>query len=293
MQNRTTGYLVIAQNTDTVDYLQQAYALALNLKLTQSTVNNLSVCVDAATRSKITDKHRRVFDHVVDIPWSDQAQSHDWKIHNKWKYLYMTPYEETVVLDTDMIFPTDVSHWWPMLSESDVWFTTQVRTYRNEIVTDNYYRQAFVKNNLPNLYTAFFYFKKSELASEIFAMTNIVFQHWERFFFKYLPEAKPERLSGDVAYALAVKLLGVDHLCTRTNITSFPTFVHMKSRVQNIREGNVSDVWTRSLPTYYKSCRDFKIGNFQQMLPFHYTEKSWLTQSMITQMEQDHEQRCG
>ena len=43
------GYIVIAQNNDTTDYLEQAYALALNLKLTQSTVSNLTVCVDAKT----------------------------------------------------------------------------------------------------------------------------------------------------------------------------------------------------------------------------------------------------
>ena len=43
------GYIVIAQNNATTDYLEQAYALALNLKLTQSTVNNLTVCVDAVT----------------------------------------------------------------------------------------------------------------------------------------------------------------------------------------------------------------------------------------------------
>ena len=36
------GYIVIAQNNATVDYLQQAYALALNLKLTQSEVNKLT-----------------------------------------------------------------------------------------------------------------------------------------------------------------------------------------------------------------------------------------------------------
>ena len=45
------GYIVIAQNNDTTDYLEQAYALALNLKLTQSIVNNLTVCVDAKTKN--------------------------------------------------------------------------------------------------------------------------------------------------------------------------------------------------------------------------------------------------
>ena len=55
------GYIVIAQNNDTVDYLEQAYALALNLKLTQSTVNNLTVCVDATTKKLIKAKHKIYF----------------------------------------------------------------------------------------------------------------------------------------------------------------------------------------------------------------------------------------
>ena len=105
------GYIVIAQNNSKVDYLSQAYALALNLKLTQSTVNNLTVCVDEKTKKLITKKHKAVFDHIVDIPWSDDAEKSKWKIENKWKYYYMSPYDETVILDTDMLFPTDVSYW--------------------------------------------------------------------------------------------------------------------------------------------------------------------------------------
>lgn len=284
----TKGYIVIAQNTGTVDYLQQAYALALNLKLTQSSVNNLTVCVDAETKKKITSKHKQVFDYIIDIPWQDDAVDSQWKINNKWKYLYMTPYDETVVLDTDMLFPTDVSHWWDILSQRDVWATTKVRTFRGETVSSNYYREYFVKNNLPNVYTAFFYFKKSELASELFAMTEVIFQHWQRFFYKYMPEGKPDRLSGDVAFALAMQLLGIEHECTRENIDAVPTFVHMKSHVQNVPTSVISHKWAETIPTYYNSYKDFKVGNFQQLLPFHYVEKDWLTTKMIKQMEQDY-----
>ena len=97
------GYIVIAQNNDAVNYLEQAYALALNLKLTQTTVSNLTVCVDAITKKQVTAKHKKVFDKIVDIPWQDDAKDEQWKINNKWKYYYMTPYDETVILDTDMI----------------------------------------------------------------------------------------------------------------------------------------------------------------------------------------------
>jgi hypothetical protein len=289
----TKGYICIAQNNGSVDYLRQAYALALNLKLTQSTVNNLTVCVDAETKKLITSKHKKVFDHIVDIPWKDDAADAEWKINNKWKYLYMTPYDETVILDTDMIFPTDVSHWWDILSQRDVWATTKVRTFRGEIVNSNYYREYFAKNNLPNVYTAFFYFKKSDLASELFAMTEIVFQHWQRFFYKYMPEGnrtrgygRVDQLSGDVAFALAMQLLGIEHKCTRENIDAVPTFVHMKSHVQNVPTSQISHNWCETVPTYYRSYSDFKFGNFQQLLPVHYVEKNWLTDNMIEQMEQ-------
>lgn len=281
------GYICIAQNNGTVDYLEQAYALALNLKLTQSNVSNLSVCVDEKTKEKIRSKHKAVFDHIIDIPWNDDAQGQSWKINNKWKYYYMTPYDETVILDTDMIFPTDVSYWWDLLSERDVWATTNVRTYRGDIVSSDYYRKYFVKNDLPNVYTAFFYFKKSDIASELFAMIEIIFQHWQRMFYKYMPHGKPAWLSGDVAYALAMQLLGIEHECTKPLTTSFPTFVHMKSHVQDIPQTLVNDKWTESLPTYYDTYSNFKVGNFQQLLPFHYVEKDWMTSAMIEQMEKD------
>jgi hypothetical protein len=200
----------------------------------------------------------------------------------------MTPYDETVILDTDMIFPTDISHWWDILAQRDVWATTKVRTFRGETVSSNYYREYFVKNNLPNVYTAFFYFKKSELASELFAMTEIIFQHWQRFFYKYMPEGKPDWLSGDVAFALAMQILNIEHECTRENIDAVPTFVHMKSHVQNVPTSLISHNWSETIPTYYNNYKDFKIGNFQQLLPFHYVEKDWLTAKMIKQMEQDY-----
>lgn len=280
------GYICLAQNNDTVDYLQQAYALALNLKLTQSTVSNLTVCVDAETKKKITDKHRKVFDYIVDIPWNDDAENAQWKINNKWKFYYMSPYDETVILDSDMLFPNDVSYWWDIMKQQDVWATTQVRTYRGEIVSSDYYRKTFTANNLPNVYMAFFYFKKCDLASDLFAMIEIIFQHWERMFFKYLPGGKPDWLSGDVAFALAMQLLGIEDKCIRENIDAVPTFVHMKSHIQNIgHKVDLSDNWTESIPTYYRSYDNFKIGNFQQTLPFHYVQKDWVTESMIKQME--------
>ena len=115
------GYLVIAQNS-TIDYTRLAYLLALSIKYTQCSVNNISIAITKDT--KLDDKYRKIFDHVIEIPFEDDAELSDWKIENKWKYFHFTPYDETVILDTDMLFTSDVSHWWDVMSKQDVVATT-------------------------------------------------------------------------------------------------------------------------------------------------------------------------
>ena len=94
-------------------------------------------------------------------------------------------------------------------------------------------------------------------------------------------------LSGDVAFALAMQILGIEEQCTKPLANNFPTFVHMKSHVQEIPATLIEDDWTKSLPTYYNNYNDFKIGNFQQLLPFHYVEKNWMKPDMVKQMEKE------
>lgn len=277
------GYITIAQNNSTVDYLEQAYALALSLKATQSTINKLSVCVDAPTMALIKPKHKRIFDKIIEMPWEDDSEDAEWKIHNKWKVYYCTPYDETVLLDSDMIFPTDVSYWWDTLSQRDFWATTKVYTYRGDIMTSDVFRKTFTGNHLPNIYNAFMYFKKSDLSTEIFKMATIIYRNWQRFYHLYLPEAKPNHVSGDVVFALAIKILGYEHLTTRENIDSLPTFVHMKGALQGVN--NIANDWSNDIDSYLSQANNLVVGNFKQSLPFHYVDKNWITEEIIDLLE--------
>lgn len=275
------GYLILAQNTKTDDYTRLAYALALSIKNSQKGVNSVAI---ATTEKDLPTKYLNVFDYVIDVPWDDMAADSNWKIENKWKYYYMTPFDETVVLDADMLFPYDISHWWDILAHRDVWLASQPRTFRGDIITSTKYRSSFVSNELPNAYTAFMYFKKNSESLELFKMVEFIFRHWDEFFYNFLDETRPKNLSGDVAYALAIKLLGIEHECF-VNSLLMPTFVHMKSFLQNIDEKYITEDWTNHLPTYFSDDGTFKIGNYEQTLPFHYHVKTWLTDDMINILE--------
>lgn len=275
------GYLILAQNTHKNDYTKLAYGLALSIKNSQSTVGDVCLVTDEAT---LPSKYYDVFDHVLPVPWGDHAARSKWKIENKWKYYHVTPFDETVILDADMVFPEDVSHWWSVLSEKDIWITDKPRTFKGDIITSTKYRDAFVSNNLPNVYTAFMYFKKTNLTAELFKLVEIIFNNWERFYYNFLDETRPRKLSGDVAYALAIKILGIENECFG-RLDSLPSFVHMKGHLQGIDEKLITENWAENIPTYFGNDGRFKIGNYQQTLPFHYHIKEWLTDDMIRIME--------
>jgi len=302
---RKRGYITIAQRSGKLNYLRMAYGLALSLKATQRDVPHLSVMVTPGT--KIPAKYAAVFDEVIEIPWLDDSKNAKWKIHNKWKAYHVTPYEETVLLDADMIFPTDVSDWWDTLYERDVWFAAQPTTYRGEPVEVGTYRQEFLANSLPMVYTAFAYFRHCDTAQKLFDTAASVYRDWgairdhyqlrtsdeellidmqyhrspHRHSWTHFFQDYPRAVSGDLAFAIATKILGEEDNFTSDGM--FPTFTHMKTGDQGLEQ--VPALWTDALPSILREDMTLLVGNYRQRYPFHYVEKEWLTQDVMLTLE--------
>lgn len=272
------GYLILAQNSGLNDYISMAAAAALSIKTTQTTVNNVTLITDVL--DAVPYHYREgVFDQMLPIKWYDDALNSDWKIENRWKLYHMTPYDETVIIDADMLFLSDVSHWWDYMSKNfDLLITDKVFTYRNELIKDSYYRKTFRDNNLPNCYSAFTYYKKSETAKEFWSLVELIVKDWKDFYQRFLKESKPKNLSIDVAFALAVKILDLEDQVFSS--FEYPTFTHMKSRDQGWM--TYSDNWMDHAGVYFNDKCQLKIGNYQQTGIFHYTEKTFLNEWMIT-----------
>ena len=66
-------------------------------------------------------------------------------------------------MDTDMLVLQDLSNWWNLMQNYEVFLTTKPKTYRQEDIVDSYYRPSYVANELPNIYCAIHYFKKVNL----------------------------------------------------------------------------------------------------------------------------------
>ena len=274
------GFLVLAQNTSTVDYVKQAYALALSIKATQKTVTNISII----TNDPMPDHYKEVFDQIIPIAWSDIAFNPDWKIENRWKLFHQTPYNETIVLDTDMLFLDDVTDWWEYLSTKELFFCSKVKNYKEEVFTqDVFHRKAFINNDLPNPYVALHYFKKeSGMAYEFYKLLEFVFKNWEHCYKKFASKSYQNWLSFDLSAAIVIEMMGIERLVTDN--ASPLEFVHMKPALQGLSPVPVR--WQDSIHCYYNNKNDLLIGTYRQRFLVHYVEKDFVTDDLITKLEQ-------
>ena len=73
--------------------------------------------------------------------------------------------------------------------EHSIAFTTDVVTYRKDVVSTNYYRKTFVANDLPNLYSGLYYFKK-RYCKRIFLLVEIISKDWQIFYKQFAVKKK-------------------------------------------------------------------------------------------------------
>lgn len=274
----TRGYLTFAQNSGSVDYLNMAYAQALSIKATQE-INSYAVVVDSATEQLITDQHRRVFDHIIPLPGVDLSANDRWKLKNEWKAFQATPYDETVKIEADMLLTASVDHWWDIMSQQDACFTTNVVDYTGQIASNRAYRQVFDVNNLLNVYSGFYYFKKTPLTQELFEYARLVYANWAMFRDDVLTACTEREPSTDLVFAIAAKLCGDDNFYNPAS--TVPRFVHMKGAING---WSINQDWQEMVYHQFDGAA-LTVGFSRQQVPFHYHQKNFITKNIVENYE--------
>jgi len=273
----TINFTMLAQNSYE-DYVTQACACAMSIRVTNP---NSKICL--ITNDSVPDKYKQLFDDVVEIPWGDKARKSSWKVGNRWKIYHASPYENTIVLDTDMLVLDNISEWWNFLQKRDLYYVSRVKTYRGECFSSDYYRKSFRVHHLPNLYSGFHYYKKSKLAHEFYNWLETVMNNWELFQGQFAGGKYFQKdCSVDVSSAIVAKILDCGEQITSK--TEYPTFVHMKLHGQNWKT-NLTDRWQERVGVYLNSDCELKVGNFKQNGIFHYTEKDFLNDAVLKTYE--------
>lgn len=270
------GYLISVSTTDNADYLKMAYALALSIKNTQKPGYD-KVCLTIDDPNAVKDlKSAWVFDHVVPHSEFRGWDSRSWMDK-------LSPFDATVCLDADMLFVRDCSHWVDYLLENcELYVANSAYTFRGEKITDDYYRKAFTKNKLPNLYSMYTFFKKdTEIVDEFFTLGRYILRNPVEFSNLFLKDFKPKVIGTDEAFALAAKILDIGDQISYP--LDFPKIVHLKPMVQNWPWA--AEKVTDHAGFYYSPAGKLKIGNYNQTDLIHYVEKDLMTDEIVSLIE--------
>jgi hypothetical protein len=272
------GFLLFAQNTDSVDYVKQAYALALSIKHTQTNITNVSL----VTNSKVSKKYQKIFDQIIPIPYFKKIENSPLQAEHRYQLYNATPYDETIVLDSDMLLSDDISSWWEYCSNYDVHFCNQITNYKLEKIVDTVHRKTFIANNLPNIYYALHYFKKSKAAQHFYNTLEFVVNNWEACYGKFASDEYQNWVSMDVSAAIAVKLSGMEDTITTT--CNPMNFTHMKSAIQGWPV--IPDSWQTAVPCILNNQGNVIVGNIKQHKLFHYVEKHFINDKLLSKLEE-------
>lgn len=271
------GYLIIVAKSEEVNYAELAYSLALSIKNTQREGYDRVALVidDVSAVEKFESKW--VFDYIIEWKQETFWDGRSWMDK-------LTPFDHTVCLDADMLFFRDYSQWVDYFIEnSELYIANCAYTYRDELVTSDEYRRTFTKNNLPNLYSFWTFFKKdSQLAQEFFELGRYIIKNPVEYSNHYLSEYKPKVVGTDEAFALSAKIL--DIIDDIAYPMSFPRVVHMKPGVQNWPAP--ANKWSDNVGFYFNREAQLKIGNYQQDNIVHYVEKDKINREIINILEE-------
>ena len=237
------GFVIMAQDTETISYTKCAETLRKSI---------LRVMPDSNVTIITTDM----------LPHGNLGGfANDWQVYEA------SPYDYTIKLEADMYIPRNIDHWWDVFKDRDVVVSSTIRNFKQEISDVRVYRRFIDDNNLPDVYNAITYFKKSNTAKQFFSIVKDIFENWEEYK-KILKCNQTEIVTTDWVYSIACHIMGVEK-------TTMPTFtemsmVHMKSFVNN----SVTDNWT---DTFVYECLpdQIRVQTVPQQYPFHYHVKNF------------------
>lgn len=250
------GFVISAQNTDSVNYVECAEALAMNLK---QVIPNCNVTLISNDISMCN-----AFDNVVELPYGDLAPYDNWKLINDWQVYEASPYDYTIKIEADMYVPNDISYLFDMLEHKDVLVCTNVRDYKGNISNVKAYRAFIDDNHLPDVYNAITCFKKSNKAKLFFSLVREIFEKWDDYKQTLICNVD-EKPTTDWVYSIACHIMGVED----TTIPNLISMVHMKQYINDL----YTDNWTDEL--VYEFGNTLKIQTFPQQYPVHYHVKSF------------------
>jgi len=206
------GALIFAHNNATMDYVKLAIFAAERVK------RFLKVPVSIATDSKaylLKTFPDHPFDQIIDITpetsTSQQKKFHDgtmaftlgeWKNLSRFRAYDITPYDRTLVLDSDYIINSSVLQ---SAFEKDTPFQIYKKSFDLSGWRDTAQFQRINQYSIPFYWATVFVFDKNTITQAFFDLVLYIKSNW--LYFRVLYGIEPTNFRNDFAFSIAIHLM--------------------------------------------------------------------------------------
>lgn len=252
------GFLVPGHDPFLIEHM------AYNIRMTQTDDVGLAVMLPKGARME-----KWVQELVSEVVRYEPTETHSDDCTVIYTY-DCSPFDKTIVLSPDMLFPNDFSHWWDLLSGIDYICSTAPFTFRGDPIEGDPNRAAFKQNRLPDVYTNLMYFERSKQTEQMFDLAKQIAEHWVPYRYDRLQGSIGMKPKNDTVVSCAIKEIGqADQLLNRD--FSWFGFTNMVMQMQGVpNPEDVQDDWIGQIPAYIRSDGSVVIGQHLQTRPIRF-----------------------
>lgn len=202
------GILCFANNNGEIDYCKQAYFLALRVRK----YLDLPTSVVTSTPKEL-EKYSDVFDKIITVNdvannvkrYSDGQTLHQnlfFKNNGRSNSYNLTPYDKTIVLDTDVIICNS-----SLLNAFNSSFNFQIyKDCEDLTVWRNHKEFSYINDKgIPFYWATCFYFKKDKEVEAFFTILNHVVNNWDHY--QYVYDLGARNFRNDHAFSIAIHIM--------------------------------------------------------------------------------------
>ena len=206
----TTGAVIFAQNNTSIDYTRLAIFAASRIK------QHLDIPVSLITdNTEWLDKNypNHSFDSIVTLPSEPSTQQKkfndgslagkmlEWKNLSRGQVYNLTPYDQTLVIDSDYILNSSV-----LKPAFDRDYDLQI--YRNSFDLAGWRPSEFKRINsysIPFYWATTFIFRKNPITEVFFDLVTYIKSNW--MYFRVLYNIEASNFRNDFAFSIAIHLM--------------------------------------------------------------------------------------
>lgn len=210
----TKGVVLFAQNNHSLDYIKQAIFCAKKIKKHL----NLPVAIATDNADYLTENYpyyEKYIDYVIELDWKECKQKRimrdgtmsdrdlEWRNHDRGTVYDITPFDETLVMDTDFIVGNDI-----FLNAFDAPDDFLLYRHVTDLNHDREGQELFDKisdRSVDMYWATVFYFKKTARNKVLFDLINHIKENW--LYYRLVYQIPDITYRNDFSFSIAIHIL--------------------------------------------------------------------------------------